>query len=53
VLRTAPYPASGFAELARRSPLDSPQAHLRLLNGVYGGGEPRTGQRVKVVEVQP
>ena len=53
VLRTAPYPASGFAELARRSPLDSPQSHLRLLNGVYGGGEPRTGQRVKVVEVQP
>ena len=53
VLRTAAFPAGGFAELARRSPLESAPAHLRLLNGVYGGGEPRPGQRVKVVEPQP
>ena len=53
VLRTVAYPAGGFAEIARRSPLDSPLAHLRLLNGVYGGGEPRLGQRVKVVESLP
>ena len=53
VLRTVAYPAGGFAEMARRSPLDNPQAHLRLLNGVYGGGEPRLGQRVKVVESLP
>ena len=53
VLRTASYTAGGFAELARRSPLESPDAQLRLLNGVYGGGEPAGGQRVKVVEIQP
>ncbi len=53
VLRTAPFTGGGFAELARRSPLESPDAQLRLLNGAYGGDEPRPGQRVKVVEIQP
>lgn len=50
-LSTTAYPRGGFAELARRSPLGSgAEAQLRLLNGVYGGGEPPPGQRVKVVE---
>ena len=50
-LRTAAYPAGGFAELARSSPL-GPQAEatLRLLNGAYASGpEPRPGSAVKVV----
>ena len=51
VLRTVPYPRGGFAELARRSPLPAnAEQHLRLLNGVYAGGEPQVGQLVKVVE---
>lgn len=50
-LRTVPYPRGGFAELARRSPLTTlAEQQLRLLNGVYGGGEPKPGQLVKVVE---
>ena len=51
-LRSVPYPAGGFAELARRSPLEAAEQHLRLINGVYGGGEPRPGQLVKVVARQ-
>lgn len=44
------YPRGGFAELARSSPLPGDaQRHLRLLNGVYEGGEPKVGQMVKVV----
>lgn len=49
-LKTDAYPRGGFAELARRSPLDSAEQQLRLINGVYGGGEPRVGQAVKIVE---
>lgn len=49
-LRIASYPAGGFAQLARSSPLPQAEAQLRLLNGFYGGGEPRVGQVVKVVE---
>ena len=52
VLRTVPYPAGGFADLARRSPLESAEPQLRLLNGVYGGSEPRVGVKVKSVEPQ-
>jgi predicted Zn-dependent protease len=48
-LRTVPYPKGGFAELAKGSPLASPEQQLRLINGVYGGGEPKAGQLVKVV----
>ena len=51
-LRSVPYPAGGFAELARRSPLEAAEQQLRLIIGVYGGGEPRPGQLVKVVELQ-
>lgn len=50
-LRTVPYPRGGFAELARRSPLPADAVQqLRLLNGMYGGGEPVPGQLVKTVE---
>ena len=40
------------SELARRSPLEAAEQQLRLINGVYGGGEPARGQLVKVVERQ-
>jgi predicted Zn-dependent protease len=46
----ASYPRGGFEQLARRSPLPNAEAQLRLINGHYGGGEPRQGQTVKVVE---
>jgi predicted Zn-dependent protease len=49
-IKLAPYPKGGFAELAKRSPLPHAEAQLRLVNGVYGGGEPKPGQLVKVVE---
>lgn len=51
-LQTLPYPRTGFATLAQRSPLPAAtaQQQLRLVNGVYGGGEPPVGQLVKVVE---
>jgi len=49
-LRTTNYPAGGFAQLARSSPLPQAEARLRLINGYYGGGAPAVGQRVKVVE---
>ncbi len=50
-VKTVPFPRGGFAELARQSPLtEQAEAHLRLINGVYGGGaEPRPGQPVKTV----
>jgi len=50
-LKSVPYPAGGFAELAKQSPLTSnAEQQLRLLNGVYGGGDVKPGQLVKVVE---
>ena len=50
-LKSVPYPAGGFAELAKNSPLTSnAEQQLRLLNGVYGSGELKPGQLVKVVE---
>ena len=52
VLKVVPYPKGGFAELARKSPLDNPEQQLRLINGLYGGGEPKPGQSVKVVEAK-
>lgn len=50
-LRTVAFPAGGFAELAKGSPLGArAEAQLRLLNGAYGGGtEPKAGAAVKVV----
>ncbi len=53
MLRSVPYPAGGFAELARSSPLPRAEAQLRLLNGYYEGGAPRPGQMVKVVQARP
>jgi predicted Zn-dependent protease len=50
VIRLAPYPKGGFAELAKRSSLPNAEQQLRLVNGFYGGGEPKPGQLVKVVE---
>jgi predicted Zn-dependent protease len=51
VLRTVPYQKGGFPQLARQSPLaGNPEAQLRLINGVYAGGEPPPGQLIKVVE---
>jgi len=51
VLRTVPYPRGGFQQLARQSPLPAnAEQHLRLLNGLYAGGEPQPGQLVKTVE---
>lgn len=51
VIKNVPFPRGGFAELARTSPLlTRAEAQLRLLNGVYNGGdEPKPGQMVKVV----
>ena len=49
VIKVAPYPKGGFAELARNSPLDNPEQQLRLINGFYEGGEPKPGQPVKVI----
>ena len=51
VLRTVAYQRGGFPQLARQSPLSgNAESQLRLINGVYAGGEPAAGQRVKVVE---
>ncbi len=50
-LKVVPYPRGGFAELARQSPLpNNAEQQLRLLNGVYGGGDVQPGQLVKVVD---
>lgn len=49
-IRTVPYPAGGFAELAKTAPLPNAEQQLRLLNGYYGGGAPAVGQLVKRVE---
>jgi predicted Zn-dependent protease len=50
-IRTATMPSGGFAELARRSPLGAQaERQLKLLNGVYGGGNIAAGRPVKVVE---
>ncbi len=49
-LRQATYPRGGFAEMARTSPLADAETQLRLINGFYGGGEPKPGQLVKAVE---
>jgi len=39
-----------FNDLARRSPISHhPAEQLRLLNGLYPSGEPRSGQQIKVV----
>ena len=52
VLKLAAYPKGGFTELAKTSPIDRPEQQLRLINGYYGGGEPKLGQPVKIVVAQ-
>jgi predicted Zn-dependent protease len=49
VLKLVAFPKGGFAELAKTSPIESPEQQLRLINGYYSGGEPKLGQMVKVV----
>jgi predicted Zn-dependent protease len=50
-VRTVQYPRGGFAQLVRGTPLTgNAEGQLRLINGVYSGGEPAAGQLVKVVE---
>jgi predicted Zn-dependent protease len=49
-IKLTPFPKGGFAELAKHSPLANAEQQLRLVNGVYGSGEPKLGQLVKVVE---
>lgn len=47
-----PYPAGGFAEMAKGSVLNEGQ--LKLLNGRYGGETPpKPGERVKTVVAAP
>jgi len=50
VVRTTNYPKGGMTQLAQQTALsEAPEAHLRLLNGRYEGGEPKVGELVKVV----
>jgi len=49
-IKLVPYPKGGFAELAKRSPLPNAEQQLRLVNGFYGGGEPKPGQLIKLVD---
>jgi predicted Zn-dependent protease len=40
-----------YARLAQNSPLGkSAESYLRLINAQYPDGEPRAGQRIKIVE---
>ena len=40
-----------FAKLAKRSSLANyPEAQLRLINGMYPEGEPKSGQLIKIIE---
>lgn len=50
VLKTSIYPVGGFAQLAKTSPVPQAESQLRLINGFYGGGAPRVGQTIKVIE---
>jgi predicted Zn-dependent protease len=50
-LKTVLYQRGALGQLARQSPLTgNAEAQLRLINGVYSGGEPPPGQLIKVVE---
>jgi predicted Zn-dependent protease len=50
-LKTAAYRPGSLGQWARQSPLaELPEQHLRLLNGLYGGGEPKAGDLIKLVE---
>ncbi len=50
VIRSTSSPKGGMAQLAQQTALsEAPEAHLRLLNGRYEGGEPKAGELVKTV----
>lgn len=50
-IKLVPYPKGGFQQLAKPSPWgQQAEQQLRLINGVYAGGEPKPGQLVKVIE---
>jgi len=50
-IKLAPYPKGGFSQLAKSSPWgQQAEQQLRLINGVYAGGEPKPGQLVKVID---
>ena len=50
-VKTLPYRPGSLPQLAKQSPLSElAEQHLRLLNGVYGGGEPKAGELIKVIE---
>ncbi|MEO6421464.1 MAG: peptidase M48 Ste24p, partial [Candidatus Nitrotoga sp.] len=50
-LKSVAYQHGSFQELARQSPLtNNPERQLRLVNGMYAGGEPQEGQLIKIVE---
>ena len=50
VLRSTALPRGGFAELATRLLLTTlPEQQLKLINGVYSGGNVATGAAVKMV----
>ncbi len=59
-VKLVPFPAGGFAQLARSTPLtELPEQQLRLLNSAYhqgsagsaaAGRDPRPGELVKVIE---
>jgi predicted Zn-dependent protease len=50
VLRTTQLPRGGFSELATRLPLTTlPEQQLKLINGVYSGGNVAAGAAVKMV----
>ncbi|MFM7332396.1 MAG: M48 family metalloprotease [Brachymonas sp.] len=50
VLRSTALPRGGFTELAARLPLTTlPEQQLKLINGVYSGGNVAVGAMVKMV----
>ena len=50
-IRTLPYQRGTLPQLAKASPLSgNAEQQLRLINGVYPGGDRQTGELLKVVE---
>jgi predicted Zn-dependent protease len=50
-VKLMPYPKGGFVQLAKATPWrNMAEQRLRLINGLYTGGEPPVGQLVKVIE---
>jgi len=48
---TTAQPGTTMASLARQSPLGADaESQLRLMNALYPSGEPKPGQRLKIVQ---